>query len=797
MSRRIVTVACASALICALMPRPAGAVTTFIVNNGVACDDTTTDSTVTPYCTIQAAVDNAFPGDVVEVRAGIYTGSGASPVVTINKDLTIDGAGEGVTIIDGQDFRRGVSVGGFTVGITDLTVRQGFAGIGGNVDLIGSGGELDIARVTIADGTALEGGGLFVGAGTTADLVDVTFTGNAGTATIGAGGGGAITVQAATVTITDSFFTLNTAVAHGAAIGMNYAATVTITDSFFTLNTAIGAGGAIWGHNPGLTVDIFGTGFVGNESGWDGGAVEFEDGTFRIEGAAFLSNTAGSYGGGLSYLGSDDLVVVNATFFDNEATVNNGGGAYANGFFVNTTFFENSAGGAGGGLSKSIDGQPNVANSVFAHNTADGLGDECFQITSEGHNLVLSDSVVPGEECVVDGDTVGNIVGVDPLLGEPIDVGGPTPLIPISLASPLRDAGNPDAPDPTDWDAGGDAGAGDWSCAPADQRGADRTGRCDIGAHELDRVIRLAGGDRYATAAAISAEHFPQGAARVFIATGLNFPDALAVAAWANLTNQPLLLVNSSGVPAATAAELTRLLSFGAFPITIIGGTTAIPASVETALQAYGSTERISGNNRYLTAIAISQGMFPSGDSQAVIIATGLNFPDALAAAAGSGPLNAPLLLVPGTASDLPQSVADEVLRLSPEKIVVLGGTAAVSAGIFADLDALQGGDSTVRVFGSDRYATAIAFSEHVFVDGTELAYVATGLNFPDALAGAAAAIDSPLLLVPGTGSTVPQAVEDEMIDLEAADLGTAVILGGTGVVSSGIESDLDGIFAN
>ena len=67
------------------------------------------------------------------------------------------------------------------------------------------------------------------------------------------------------------------------------------------------------------------------------------------------------------------------------------------------------------------------------------------------------------------------------------------------------------------------------------------------------------------------------------------------------------------------------------------------------------------------------------------------------------------------------------------------------------------------------------------------------GLNFPDALAGAAAAAfyGAPVLLVPGTDGLVPQIVEDEMVRLGAF---TGIIVGGTSVVSTGIETDLGDI---
>jgi spore germination protein YaaH len=77
----------------------------------------------------------------------------------------------------------------------------------------------------------------------------------------------------------------------------------------------------------------------------------------------------------------------------------------------------------------------------------------------------------------------------------------------------------------------------------------------------VDRIVltRLSGPDRYATAAAISAATFPSGAPVAYVATGLNYPDALAGAVAAARAGGPLLLVTPTALPNPTKAELGRL----------------------------------------------------------------------------------------------------------------------------------------------------------------------------------------------------------------------------------------------
>ena len=95
---------------------------------------------------------------------------------------------------------------------------------------------------------------------------------------------------------------------------------------------------------------------------------------------------------------------------------------------------------------------------------------------------------------------------------------------------------------------------------------------------------RLAGADRYATAVAISKATYAPGVPVAYIATGLGFADALAGAAAAGTAGGPLLTIPGTSIPAATAAELTRLKPA---KIIVLGGTSAISQAVLTAMKAY------------------------------------------------------------------------------------------------------------------------------------------------------------------------------------------------------------------
>ncbi|HEU0235674.1 MAG TPA: cell wall-binding repeat-containing protein, partial [Candidatus Limnocylindrales bacterium] len=84
-----------------------------------------------------------------------------------------------------------------------------------------------------------------------------------------------------------------------------------------------------------------------------------------------------------------------------------------------------------------------------------------------------------------------------------------------------------------------------------------------------------------ATAAAISAAHYAPGVAVAYVATGANFPDALAGAAVAGNLGGPLLLVTQASIPAVTATELSRLKPAR---IVVLGSAAVVSDAVLNAL---------------------------------------------------------------------------------------------------------------------------------------------------------------------------------------------------------------------
>ncbi len=200
----------------------------------------------------------------------------------------------------------------------------------------------------------------------------------------------------------------------------------------------------------------------------------------------------------------------------------------------------------------------------------------------------------------------------------------------------------------------------------------------------------------------------------------------------------------------------------------------------------------VAGANRYETALQASRTAFAAGEADAVIVASGVNWPDALGAAPLADVANGPILLTAPTS--LAAGVLQEITRLGAREVIVVGGTAAVSNGVLSTLATIPGITIT-RIGGSTRYDTArliaaetvrrIVASGGTF-DGT--AFVTTGANFPDALAASAFAADAhrPILL------TTPTQLSAEARSA-VRDLGVsrALVLGGEGAVASRVASDL------
>jgi len=248
----------------------------------------------------------------------------------------------------------------------------------------------------------------------------------------------------------------------------------------------------------------------------------------------------------------------------------------------------------------------------------------------------------------------------------------------------------------------------------------------------------------------------------------------------------------------ATAGDTTVTVATGAGPTNIGSGAVAVTAA----------TSRQSGADRYATAAAL----FPTAGTKAVLV-SGVNFPDALSANYLAGVLNnnagadiTGILLTDPNA--LPSSTSAILTSKFVDTVYIVGGSSAVSDSVASAIGAMHVGNNAsqplikvVRLAGTDRYATNRAVDLYAAVNlgnTSNMAVVATGENFADALSvGPAVAWDS-LPLVLTTGASLNASAQQTLSDLALSkNLTDVVIAGGTAAVSSNVETQITSLGLN
>ena len=166
-------------------------------------------------------------------------------------------------------------------------------------------------------------------------------------------------------------------------------------------------------------------------------------------------------------------------------------------------------------------------------------------------------------------------------------------------------------------------------------------------------LTRIAGADRYETAAAAALEAFGGGATSAVIARGDAFPDALAGSYLTGVLGAPVLLTASASLPDATSEALDSL---GATTVYLLGGTGAISEAVAEEAKGEGETprevKRVAGDNRYATSAEIATGQDAAGigevgGKKTALLVSGESFADALAAGPVAHAQHLPILLTP------------------------------------------------------------------------------------------------------------------------------------------------------
>ena len=164
-------------------------------------------------------------------------------------------------------------------------------------------------------------------------------------------------------------------------------------------------------------------------------------------------------------------------------------------------------------------------------------------------------------------------------------------------------------------------------------------------------------------------------------------------------------------------------------------------------------TTRISGKDRITTSVEISKSAYTTSEN--VVLASGFNFADALSAGQLASALDAPLLL--SSQDKLDSQTKNEIERLKAKKVFVVGGDNAISkTGIDTTLKSEK--IDVTRLEGQDRYSTSQKVMEKTKeIINPEYLLIASGKNFPDALAATGFFVNHKSVMVLSDGITYPQ----------------------------------------
>jgi putative cell wall-binding protein len=304
-------------------------------------------------------------------------------------------------------------------------------------------------------------------------------------------------------------------------------------------------------------------------------------------------------------------------------------------------------------------------------------------------------------------------------------------------------------------------------------------------------VDRVSGQTRVETAVALSAQRT---SARTVIVTPSASPaESLVSAPLAGLLGAPVLLTRREGLEPSVAEEVRRLGAVNAY---VVGRRDQLAEQVVTDLRAAGvqNVARLFGLDAPGLSAVVARELrsYPQINwTDRVLLALGeaddvnRTWPDALSAGALAAHRRDPILL---TGSDeLPPDVAEVLTELRPSLVQIVGGTAAIREAVADQVAAAAGRGVTIeRLSGRTRYETSLAVAQEAVASGLDApaVWLATGRNFPDALAAgpAAARHRAPLLLIDGEQTGGSPTVEAWLLDSQSS-VRRATVVGGEAVI--------------
>ena len=298
-------------------------------------------------------------------------------------------------------------------------------------------------------------------------------------------------------------------------------------------------------------------------------------------------------------------------------------------------------------------------------------------------------------------------------------------------------------------------------------------------------LYRAAGETRYATMAALLPRAPWKADRTVVLASGSNYPDALAAASLAGAYDAPIVLTEPNSL-SIDAADMIEQLSPNV--IYVVGGEAAVSKSAVDTATYYAADGckvfRIAGDTRLETSLAIAKRVRQkSTASDSLIVATGFNYADALSVSPFAFAYNSPIFLC--GSNGLSADAISYISGAGFKRAILVGGTAAVPERVKHQLTSAGiSSGSITRLAGATRYETSAKIMSYAVNAGMNVSnvYLATGKNFPDALAAGPVAgkLRAPLLLVdPGIEYA------HTVLANYRGSINVATVVGGTSAVSA------------
>jgi hypothetical protein len=313
--------------------------------------------------------------------------------ITAAEGLVIEAIGGGNATIDASSIPMGDRV---------FDVRDGAA-------------TLTIMNLTLTGGVVpARGGAIRLVNNATLNVTDSEITGNS------AGDGGGIGgINGNVITITGSTISGNTADEDGGGVyvnetsGMNPNPSLTIVDSTISGNTAGSDGGGIYIDDD-HTVTITDSEISGNTADDAGGGIYVEDDNILTFTNLVLSNNTANYGGGLYADDDNTATITTSTISGNMALGDDGGGLYFDDYatveITDSTISGNSAADSGGGFHAESGADVTITNSTVSGNTASYAGGGIYIQYDEGDpsTLTISHSTIAFNSATVAGGGIAN-----------------------------------------------------------------------------------------------------------------------------------------------------------------------------------------------------------------------------------------------------------------------------------------------------------------------------------------------------------------------------------------------------